>query len=343
MYPFFALVIFYALLALAVVVLRGDLTGWSRDADRALSLLFVLAAIALLLGAWRPSFAPGKRVPGAPPRPRWPWWLALAGVAAAVYMAVLPPASIWIARPWVKSTANAQEASPETAQPPTDAPSQTSDGRGLGVGDPASGEPPPSPESDSLSLGRETPPEGSSSPATPREADAGTPPSSWWERLLSWLRVHSDWWRWPLAALLIAGCAWLLFRLWSGARKPHASSATDLIPWFEDPAAPGYVREFLKLCHARECAPEPGDTFLRLLRRLQTRGEEAAALHPLTTYHYLVRYEGSAAEPATEQSFVKLLRVLRKAAPAPLATSGESPRSTADRETRRSADEDDDY
>lgn len=306
MNPMFALVVFYALIALAVVVLRGDLTDWSRTADQVLSLLVVLLAVALLLGAWRPTFAHAKRMAGSPSRPMWWGWVGIAALLTAVYLAVLGPASVWVARPVAPPRAVPATTEPEALPPPpTEVPGEaTLPHAGEGLEATPSTQSAPNPDDAST-------PSVASAPS-PQEAQTTPPSASWWQNMMTWFRQRGDWWRWALVAVTVGLCGWLLYRLWGG-RDTKASAAREVRPWFDDPTAPAYVREFLKLCHACACEPVPGDTLARLLKQLQRRGQNASALHALTEYHYRVCYEGVPSEPATEQNFTKVLRALRKA------------------------------
>lgn len=334
MHPILALVIFYVLLALATVVLRGDLTSWSRGADQVLSLVVVLAAVALLIGAWRPVFAQGKRLPGSPSRPVWPGWLGLAALLAVVYLAVLGPASVWIARPMAQVVV--QEAPPPVPEQPletTNAPSAATTPEGGEGAEPVV--PSASLEDQPLPTPVEEPEvrEPAVAAAAPVERPSASMP--WWQKLWNWLRERADWWRWAVIVLVVGLCGWLLYRLWRSDRE-RAEGAKELRPWFDDPEAPAYVREFLKLCHTHACDPVPGDTLAQLLARLQRMVPVAAELQPLTVYHYRVRYEGAAPEPEAERSFLHTLRSLRqKAPPRPVVIEEPDDAAEEPREVRR--------
>ena len=52
MNPLIVIVVFYGLLALALLLLRGDLTSWPVVADRILALVVSVAAVGWLVRGW---------------------------------------------------------------------------------------------------------------------------------------------------------------------------------------------------------------------------------------------------------------------------------------------------
>lgn len=291
-----SLVLFYGLLAVAAVVLRGDLGEWPRVVDRSIACLLCMAAAALLASSWKsrqPAVAPADDG-SSRPRRVWPWWLAVACGFAFLFLVVLPPVSVGLARPMsVEGTEpGADSFNNATPMPPGfDGPSlpdaegtETAAGR-TGASSPAAGE-----AGESLTLGQRM--------------------RMLWNSRSPWLIVLL----FLLLVLMGVALAWLVRRLW----KPWPDGAADgggpRPPWHRDPSAPRYVLEFRRLCEALGFAPRPGDTWRDLLARLPAMGAEAAVLEAAGEYHYRVRYEGQPSRPAEERDFVRVIRALRKAA-----------------------------
>jgi hypothetical protein len=329
MNPAIAIVFFYGLLALAMVILRGDLTEWPRWADRGLSFAVALSAVVLLLKSWRPAEPPAVPSLIAPrkPSPLWPWWAGLLGFLAFVYLAALPPVSTWLAQPHKiqRSTTGRDavkpEAPPSTSPDATQVPA-TEGGTPLPNGtDPA---PTTSPgpggaESQESGRGERGVSQGGSLEAALdrlRERWGQNPP--WLSRLAL------------VAALILIGfIIWLLWRLLRPAKEGAIPSPGQLPVWYEDPKAPRYVREFARLCDRLGCPPRPGDTFRDLLARLCRDGYDIIELMPMTAYHYRVRYENAPSDRTAERGFSQRLRALRKAAISAPATETTMAASTA--------------
>lgn len=297
----FAIVFFYLLLALAVVVLRGDLTDWPRVADRALAFAICLGAVAFLLKTWR-GFHPAAMAAAdgsSRPRPVWLWWLGFIGLMAFVFLAVLPPASVWIARPQnVERTAAGNDSPSATPPPPSldgTLPQPGSEGEALR----------PSPSAGNGAAARIV-----------SETETG---SGFWERLRDLWRQKPPWLvalLTLLAALALAVLVWWLRREWRSIAREAAREKAAPRPWFDEPGAPGYVREFRRLCDQLGLSPQPGDTWNDLIARLRGTPVAVEGFHPIAAYHYRVRYEGAGANPDEEKNFARLIRGVRKTAAA---------------------------
>ncbi|MFN0128651.1 MAG: hypothetical protein ACKV19_18420 [Verrucomicrobiales bacterium] len=299
MKPAFALVLFYLLIAMAILVLRGDLMDWPRIIDRVLAFTICLGAVALLLRSWR-SRHPG----GGPaedgssrPQPVWIWWAGIAGLAAFVFLAALPPLSVVMARPQLAERLAKGEDSPG----PTPAP-PSPDGTLPKIDPSASG----AVEGAAEGVGNQPAAElGNLERLLERLREFGRERPPWLVALLL------------LALLALAAClAWWVRRLF-GANAVAPPNAPPT-PWHDDPAAPAYIREFRRLCEQLGHAPRPGDTWRDLLRRLQAGTTpalpSAEPLEPVAIYHYRVRYEGATPDSGAERGFIRLIRETRKAA-----------------------------
>lgn len=302
MNPALVLIGFYLLLALATVVLRGDFTNWPRVADQAVACLVCLGAVVMLLRSWRAQQPPaGPADDGSSrPRPTWLWWAGLAGLAAFVFMAALPPISRALARPLSGQGTAEGGQSPGAVRP---VPANS----GL------------TPQPDPTGLGEP----GMSSAAgagTGEEGEVGK--SSLLDRLRDLARSRPPWLiaLFLLLALLSAGLLWWLVRRHFGRDGRHDEAVGPRPPWHDDPAAPAYVREFRRLCEHLGHPPRPGDTWRDLLARLPSAAANSSPLEPVAAYHYGVRYEGAAVNPAAEREFARLIRGVRKAATFPPAT-----------------------
>lgn len=294
MNPALAIVVFYLLLALATVILRGDLGEWPRVVDRLLACLVCLGAVALLVGSWKgrqPAAGPADDG-SSRPRSVWPWWLALAGLAGLVFVAVLPPASVRLARPLDVQRVAPGEESPGAVPPPPSGDGGVAERDPSGAGERAA----------SGGVGEGA---GAVVVGEPRNVI---------ERVRAQVRQRPPW----LAAvmvvlmLLAAGALWWWLRRRPGAGEGGDGWTGPPPPWHDDPSAPAYVREFRRLCEQLGFPPRAGDTWRELLARLPV--VDPATLEPVAVYHYRVRYEGAAADRAAERAFVRLIRGVRKAA-----------------------------
>ena len=88
MSPLLVIVVFYGLLALAMLLLRGDLTAWPPVADRILAMVVSLGAVGWLLRGWSSRQPLADAAGGGVGRARsmWLWWAGLVGLAAAVFL-----------------------------------------------------------------------------------------------------------------------------------------------------------------------------------------------------------------------------------------------------------------
>ena len=302
MNPALALVVFYLLLGVATLILRGDLAEWPRVVDRMLACLVCLGAVALLLWSWKgrqPSAGPADDG-SSRPRPAWPWWLALAGLAAFVFVAVLPPVSVRLARPLEVQRVGPGEESPGPAPP-----QPSSDGS--------------LPEIDPSGLGELGTREAAGDGAGKAAGEEG---ASLIERWRALARSRPPWLVALLAALVLlaAGLLWWLLRRRLGGTGRGGAREGPPPPWHDDPAAPAYVREFRRLCEHLGSPPRPGDTWRDLLARLPDGSVDPSSLEPVAVYHYRVRYEGADSDHAAEREFARLMRAVRKAATAAPAT-----------------------
>jgi len=296
MNPALVILFFYLLLALAAVLLRGDLGEWPRVVDRLLACLVCLGAVALLVGTWKGRQpAAGPADDGASrPRPVWPWWLALVGLVAFMFLAVLPPTSVLLARPLAVERVAAGEESPgRTPPPPSD------DGTVAEVDASGAGEP--------VASGGAGEGDGTAAAGDPR---------SMIERVRDLVRRRPPWLMAVMILLLVlaAGGMWWWFRRRPSTARHGDDRSAPRRPWHDDPAAPAYVREFRRLCEHLGFPPRPGDTWRELLARLPEG--DPSLLEPVAVYHYRVRYEGAAADRAAERDFVRVIRAVRKAASA---------------------------
>ena len=120
MNPLIVIVVFYGLLALALLLLRGDLTSWPVVADRILALVVSVAAVGWLVSGWstrQPLTSPAGGG-GGRPRSMWLWWAGLAGLAAVIFLVALPPLSRVLARPLdVERTAPGRDSMGENVPP----------------------------------------------------------------------------------------------------------------------------------------------------------------------------------------------------------------------------------
>jgi hypothetical protein len=298
MNPTVALVVYYVLLAAAVVVLRGDLTGWPREADRVLACGISLVAVVLLLRNWRTRHPLADAADDGSSRPRstWRWWLGLAGLMAVVFMVVLPPVSRVLARPQ-----SVQQA---------------------GDGGDATGPVPPRPAADGAAT--ELDPSGLADPvpgAGGKTAADGAGELGMAGRFQELMRSRPPW----ILALFLALAAvtgallwWMVRRtLWRRGTEPAVTGPRT--SWHADPLAPAYVREFRRLCEHLGHAPRPGDTWRDLLGRLPASAG-LPPLEPAAHYHYRVRYEGAVVDRAAEREYARVIRAARKAATFPPAT-----------------------
>jgi len=300
----FALIVFYLLLGLAVFILRGDLTDWPRAADRTVAFVVCLGAVALLLRSWRshqPESGPAEDG-SSRPRATWWWWAGVAGLAAFVFLAALPPVSVVLARPQSAPASSDQSDSQSLPESPP------ADSGGADI-DPA--------ESQPIEGGELAGNAGSSASATLSERlSAIVRQRSWW-LLACFLAL----------AILCAALLWWVIRRHLATRERSTQHGPP-VPWHRDPVAPAYVREFCRLCDHCGCSPRPGDTWRELLGRLRailwagpaSAADPLAPLDPVARYHYQVRYEGVQANQTAEREFTRLIRVVRKAATFPPAT-----------------------
>lgn len=299
MKPAFALLLFYLLIAAAILVLRGDLMDGPRIIDRVLAFTLCLGAVALLLRSWTSRQPVGGPAEDGSSRPQsvWIWWAGIAGLAAFVFLAALPPLSVVMARPQqVERFAKGQDSPGPTPAPP-------------------------SPDGTLPEIDPSAP--GAVDAAAEGVGDQPAPELNHWER---WVERVREWGQerppWLLALLLLALLALAAWLAWMVRRHFGAQAATSPNtpppPWHDDPAAPAYIREFRRLCEQLGHAPRPGDTWRDLLGRLQAGTSpalpSAEPLEPVAVYHYRVRYEGAAPDSGAERGFVRLIRETRKAA-----------------------------
>ena len=296
MNPSLAIVLFYGLLALAAVVLRGDLGAWPRVVDRSFACLLIMAAAAVLASGWktrRPEALPAEDGSSRPGRV-WPWWLAVAGGFAFLFLVVLPPVSVGLARPLSAEGTGPGDQTLNPANP-------------LPAGD--AGQPLPDPGGPDISKGRQ----GADSPAAGSDGEAlslAQRMRALWKSRPPWLLALL----FLLLALTGAALAWIVRRLWNPSASGSEEHARRRGPWYLDPSAPRYVREFRRLCETLGFPPRPGDTWRDLLARLPADGGRAPELEAAAAYHYRVRYEGQASRPDEEREYVRVIRALRKAA-----------------------------
>lgn len=294
MNPAVTILLFYGLLALAIVILRGDLSDWPRWADRTLSFAVALSAVALLLTSWRPAQPPAETPSGPPakPSPNWPWWAGMVGFLGFVYLAALPPVSTWLAQPQnIQRWSTGRDATKPSAPGSTD----------------------PDAAQTPSSVGGILNDRGADGPSA--SAASGVGDSSPLGRLRELWRQKPPWLtRLALAAalVLIAVIAWLLWRLLRPPPDRPVPPPGQQPLWFEEPHAPRYVREFARLCQRLGSPPRPGETFRDLLGQLSRAGHDIIELMPMTAYHYRVRYENASPNRTAERAFSQMLRARRK-------------------------------
>jgi Domain of unknown function (DUF4129) len=297
MNPLVAIVLFYGLLALATSILRGDLTDWPRWADCALSFGVAFAGVVMLVISWRGTEPAAVAAPGQSTKTpaRWPWWAGVAAVLGFIYLAALPPLSVWLAQPGKMqrptSGRDASKSEPPESTNPAPTTSQS-----------------PSPADGTLQDNGTTAPAAAMT-AEVTEAGPLAPLRRRWEQNPPWLKNLAI----AAALILMAVIIWLLWRLLRPAKQTGPTSPEKRPPWYEDADAPRYVREFARLCDRFGSPPRPGDTFRDLLARLSRTGHDIIELLPMTAYHYRVRYENAPANKRDERAFSQKLRALRKA------------------------------
>lgn len=308
----FAIVFFYLLLALAAAVLRGDLTDWPRVADRALAFAICLGAVVFLLKTWRGAHPPAVTAAdgSSRPRPVWLWWLGFIGLMAFVFVAVLPPVAVGLARPHQAIGTQPGDDSPGAIPPP-----------------PAMDGTLPQPGADEANTDAIRPSDDASANAsTARLVPEKNADPSPWERLREQWRDKPPWLvalLALLAAVALAVLVWWIRREWKSIAREAAQEKSVRRPWFDEPDAPAYVREFRRLCDQLGLAPQPGDTWNDLISRLGGTLVAADGFHPIATYHYRVRYEGAEANPGEEKGFTHFIRSTRKAATAEMRSRGD--------------------
>jgi hypothetical protein len=294
MSPLLVIVVFYGLLALAMLLLRGDLTAWPPVVDRILAMVVSLGAVGWLLRGWSSrqpmADAAGGGVGGA----------GLVGLAAVVFLVALPPLSRVLARPLaVERTAPGRDSMGENLPP--------ADGGTI-------------PERDPAGAGAEA--------GLGAGAAAGTGAGLAESRLDRWQAAWRELvqsrppWLVVLMVVVLGLTAGVLgWWWWRWRQRPAQTGAGGPPkPWHADASAPAYVREFCRLCEQAGQAPRPGDTWRELCTRLDAAIVDPSLLDPVAAYHYRVRYEGAATDRAVEREWARLIRAARKAAIFPPAT-----------------------
>jgi hypothetical protein len=303
MSPLLVIVVFYGLLALAMLLLRGDLTAWPPVVDRILAMVVSLGAVGWLLRGWSSrqpmADAAGGGV-GGRARSMWLWWAGLVGLAAVVFLVALPPLSRVLARPLaVERTAPGRDSMGENLPP--------ADGGTI-------------PERDPAGAGAEA--------GLGAGAAAGTGAGLAESRLDRWQAAWRELvqsrppWLVVLMVVVLGLTAGVLgWWWWRWRQRPAQTGAGGPPkPWHADASAPAYVREFCRLCEQAGQAPRPGDTWRELCTRLDAAIVDPSLLDPVAAYHYRVRYEGAATDRAVEREWARLIRAARKAAIFPPAT-----------------------
>ena len=301
MNPLIVIVVFYGLLALALLLLRGDLTSWPVVADRILALVVSVAAVGWLVRGWstrQPLTSPAGGG-GGRPRSMWLWWAGLTGLAAVIFLVALPPLSRVLARPLdVERTAPGRDSMGENVPPV--------DGGTI-------------PDRDPAGAGAEAGRGAGAAAGT----GAGLAESRWQRWRAAWRELLQTRPPWLVAMMLVvlglAVGAWVW--VWRRRQRPERADGRERQrPWHADPSAPAYVREFCRLCEHVGQAPRPGDTWRELCTRLDAAIVDPSLLDPVAAYHYRVRYEGAATDRAAEREWARLIRAARKAAIFPPAT-----------------------
>jgi hypothetical protein len=299
MSPLLVIVVFYGLLALAMLLLRGDLTAWPPVADRILAMVVSLGAVGWLLRGWssRQPLADAAGGGGGRARSMWLWWAGLVGLAAAVFLVALPPLSRVLARPLaVERTAPGRDSMGENVPPAAGGTIPERDPAGAGA---------------EAGLGA-----GAGTGAGLAESRLDRWRAAWRELVQSrppWLVI--------LMAVVLGLTAGVLGWWWWRRQRPApVGVGGPQKPWHADASAPAYVREFCRLCEQAGQAPRPGDTWRELCTRLDAAIVDPSLLDPVAAYHYRVRYEGAATDRAVEREWARLIRAARKAAIFPPAT-----------------------
>ncbi len=286
--PPVASLIFYLLVVLAWLVLRGSVTPWAAMADRLMAFVLLMAGLLAWAFGWR-SRQPAARPLGRAFRAdRWLLASSLvlgAVVLLALFAGPLPMVSQWIAQPPMQQPAETGEA-PSPEPPPISSATPQTPGPGpAGDGDaPAA--------------------------ASTAEEPQAKQPQSFLQRSQEWLRRQP---RWALIVFLIALLGligWLLGRVFRN-RPADSEGAATVDGGTILPNAPRYLRDFRKLCVRRGCPVERGDTLRQLLARLGSLGHDVSPFASMENYHYAVTYAGAAARPAEEKGFRRTIRRLR--------------------------------
>jgi hypothetical protein len=294
--PAFATAIFYGLLGLAWLLLRGSFAMFHDGVSLAVAFAACVIGLTIWAVGWQSPRPRARPVTGREPRPNWRQFSLLFGLVAVLLALFVGPL------PWLA----------EKFAVPVFVPGDRPRENGAG---PASAEPSLSPLTGTSSPGDSTT-EAAASAATP-DSSAGSALS----RAATAIALLPRWLLFLLLSALLMALwlvGWLAWRLLM-KRAANAKSKVAGTPT-GDQRAPRYLREFRRLCREWGCPPDPGLTVRELIGRLECTGRPTAPFEPMAAYHYRVFYEDAPAQPHEEEYLRRAIRRTRRQRPSATRT-----------------------